>query len=36
MEQVLAWIDQKNESLAQAKKARKPEILEREVQGSLP
>ena len=32
MEQVLAWINQKNESLAQAMKARKQEILEREVQ----
>lgn len=35
IEQVLAWIDQKNESLAQAKKARKQEILEREIQSIL-
>lgn len=30
-----AWIDQKNESLAQAKKARRQEILEREIQSML-
>lgn len=35
MDQVFAWIDQKNESLAQAKKARRREILEREIQSML-
>ena len=35
MDQVLAWIDQKNESLLQAKKARRREILEREIQSML-
>ena len=35
MEQVLAWIDQKNESLVQAKKVRRREILEREIQSLL-
>jgi transposase len=35
MERVLAWIDQKNGSLGQAKRARKQEILEREIQSML-
>ncbi|MHB1419283.1 MAG: IS1634 family transposase [Bacillota bacterium] len=35
MDQVLAWIDQKNKSLVQAKKARQREILEREIQSML-
>lgn len=35
VEHVIAWIDKKNGSLAQAKKARKQEILERETKSML-
>ncbi len=35
MDQILSWISQKNKSLVQAKKARRREILEREIQSML-